>query len=287
MSVDKLVDSAQLNSDLTSVANAIRTKGGTSASLAFPADFVSAINAISGGGGISIDDIATNTQPSGAIVLGSGVTTIADRALQNKPITSISGANVTDIKTDSLDGTRITSITDTDFPKLGVGSLYRVLLRLPSTCTAIKLSGAYISLSSGSYALRNCTGLVTAEFPNAAKSVGASYKGMGQYCFGGCTALQMADIGFVTSIAANAFNGDTNFDTLVIRSTSVVSLSNVNAFSGTKFKNGGAGGTIYIPKSLYDALGTGTNDYKAASNWSTVNGYGTITWAKIEGSIYE
>lgn len=53
MAVDKLVDSTQLDSDLTSVANAIRTKGGTSASLAFPSGFVSAINAISGGGGSS------------------------------------------------------------------------------------------------------------------------------------------------------------------------------------------------------------------------------------------
>lgn len=51
MSVDKLVDSTQLDADLTSVANAIRTKGGTSASLAFPADFVSAIQAIPSGGG--------------------------------------------------------------------------------------------------------------------------------------------------------------------------------------------------------------------------------------------
>lgn len=50
MAVDKLVDSTQLDSDLTSVANAIRTKGGTSASLAFPADFVSAIAAIPSGG---------------------------------------------------------------------------------------------------------------------------------------------------------------------------------------------------------------------------------------------
>ena len=49
MAVDKLVDSAQLDSDLTSVANAIRTKGGTSAQLAFPADFVSAVNAIPSG----------------------------------------------------------------------------------------------------------------------------------------------------------------------------------------------------------------------------------------------
>lgn len=51
MAVDKLVDSTQLDSDLTSVANAIRTKGGTSAQLAFPSGFVSAIDAIPTGGG--------------------------------------------------------------------------------------------------------------------------------------------------------------------------------------------------------------------------------------------
>lgn len=44
---DYLVD----GSDLTSIANAIRTKGGTSASLEFPTEFVSAINAIPTGGG--------------------------------------------------------------------------------------------------------------------------------------------------------------------------------------------------------------------------------------------
>ena len=55
MAVDKLVDSTQLDSDLTSVANAIRTKGGTSAQLAFPAGFVSAIGDIPTGGGVSYD----------------------------------------------------------------------------------------------------------------------------------------------------------------------------------------------------------------------------------------
>lgn len=55
MAVDKLVDSTQLDADLTSVANAIRAKGGTSASLAFPADFVSAIAAIPTGGGSSAE----------------------------------------------------------------------------------------------------------------------------------------------------------------------------------------------------------------------------------------
>lgn len=50
MALDKLVDSTQLDSDLTSVANAIRTKGGTSAQLAFPAEFVTAIGNIPSGG---------------------------------------------------------------------------------------------------------------------------------------------------------------------------------------------------------------------------------------------
>lgn len=53
MAVDKLVDSAQLDADLATVANAIRAKGGTSGSLAFPAGFASAIAAIpTGGGGV-------------------------------------------------------------------------------------------------------------------------------------------------------------------------------------------------------------------------------------------
>lgn len=53
MALDKLVDSAQLDSDLEDIADAIRTKGGTSASLAFPAGFISAIDAIpTGGGGV-------------------------------------------------------------------------------------------------------------------------------------------------------------------------------------------------------------------------------------------
>lgn len=57
MAVDKLVDSTQLDADLTSVANAIRTKGGTSADLAFPAGFVSAVQAIpTGGGGLGYDE---------------------------------------------------------------------------------------------------------------------------------------------------------------------------------------------------------------------------------------
>lgn len=51
MAIDKSIDSTQLAADLTSVADAIRSKGGTSAQLAFPAEFVSAIEAIATGSG--------------------------------------------------------------------------------------------------------------------------------------------------------------------------------------------------------------------------------------------
>lgn len=41
------------DTELTSIANAIRTKGGTSAQLTFPSGFISAIEAITSGGGAS------------------------------------------------------------------------------------------------------------------------------------------------------------------------------------------------------------------------------------------
>ena len=58
------------NTDLTSIANAIRTAGGTSAQLEFPTGFVNAIGNISGGGG------------GGNVVSGSFTgTTAGDKAI--------------------------------------------------------------------------------------------------------------------------------------------------------------------------------------------------------------
>lgn len=81
-----------------------------------------------------------------------------------------------------------------------------------------------------------------------------------------------------------------NVDTVVLDSPILSILSNVIYFTSNSnvFASGGTGGTIYIPKSLYDHLGDGSEyDYKAATNWSTIDSYGTITWAQIEGSEYE
>ncbi len=90
------------------------------------------------------------------------------------------------------------------------------------------------------------------------------------------------------TIGNQAFKNVASLNTLIFRSNTPLVLSFEAVFDGTPFASSGSGGTIYIPKVLYDELGTGSAlDYKAATNWSTIDSYGTITWAQIEGSIYE
>lgn len=52
MALDKLVDSSQLDADLTTVADAIRTKGGTSEQLSFPDGMAQAIADLPSGGSL-------------------------------------------------------------------------------------------------------------------------------------------------------------------------------------------------------------------------------------------
>lgn len=138
--------------------------------------------------------------------------------------------------------------------------------------------------SGNNYIFSGCTSLVTVALPSI---TGFNSLPIG---FKGDTALKTVDLGDHTgSITNQAFADCTAFDTLILRSSSSVwGLANINVFNNTKFASGGSGGTIYIPKAMYDHLGDGGSlDYKAATQWSTINGYGTITWAKIEGSQYE
>lgn len=62
MAVDKLVDSTELDNGLTTIADAIRTKGGTSAPLAFPDGMAQAIAAIPSGGTEITDGIVVKAR---------------------------------------------------------------------------------------------------------------------------------------------------------------------------------------------------------------------------------
>lgn len=128
-------------------------------------------------------------------------------------------------------------------------------------------------------AFYQCNKLTALAFPKL-RSLQAAFKR--------CNLLAYIDLGLPDSIPKYTFEYCPVFSVLILRKTSVCALAGIEAFTSTPFASGGTGGTIYIPKALYDHLGDGTSsDYKAATNWSTINGYGTITWAKIEGSQYE
>lgn len=72
--------------DLTSVANAIRTKGGTSAQLAFPAGFVSAIQAIPTGGGSTETLLASGTYTVTAAASSATISTGVTNSDTTKPV---------------------------------------------------------------------------------------------------------------------------------------------------------------------------------------------------------
>lgn len=55
MTYDKIVDSVQLDANLTSIANAIRERNGTSEQISFPDGFVTAINALETGGAFTVN----------------------------------------------------------------------------------------------------------------------------------------------------------------------------------------------------------------------------------------
>jgi len=232
-----------------------------------------------GGGGIDTDAIATGTQPSGAITLSSSVTSIVDYAFAGSSITSITAPSVTSIGTNSLQNTQITSITDDNLPSFGVNSIGMIWLRC-RTLQNIKLSGERITLYNGSGALRDNTALVRAEFPNAAKNVGASYIGIGNSAFYGDTNLEFLDAGFIHSTGGNCFYNCRKLQTLILRYTSVVS-TNTSHFTNTPFRGyNGLTGTVYCPQSL-------VSSYQTANYWSTMYNDGTCTFVAIEGSQYE
>lgn len=94
-----------------------------------------------------------------------------------------------------------------------------------------------------------------------------------------CTYLTILDLDRSSSyfnIYANVITGCGRLKHLILRTASACGLQ--GTFLGdTPFASGGSGGSIYVPQSLIST-------YPTKTNWSTYNGYGTITWQPIEST---
>ena len=190
----------------------------------------------------------------------------------NGTLTSYASDDVTKLTPYSFEGNNITTLSLPNCITLDNNAL-----RSRSTLTSVYFPKVS---TIGADALNGCSGLTVLVFPSLSSITTRS--------FSSCTGVVTFDLGdkYTNGISSN-FNS-MPITTLILRKTTIQGIQNANTLNSAVWGSGGTGGTIYIPKVLYDHLGDGGSlDYKAASNWSTINGYGTITWAKIEGSYYE
>ena len=168
---------------------------------------------------------------------------------------------------------------------------------LPDTCTSIgqysfancdgietfRADGAISTL--GTYTFNGASGHVMqlreCHMPNLGTGIALNLNWGNATAANACQNLEICDIGKAKSIAANTFANCYKLQTLIMRRTSVTTCANVSAFLNTPVRGrSGLTATIYVPAALIDS-------YKAASVWSTINGYGYVTWEPIEGSPYE
>ena len=219
------------------------------------------------GGGISIDDLAECTAPSGDITVG--VSTIEAYAFAGKPITSVTGTSVTDLKDSAL--AHCDSLQTVSFPNL------------------VSITGTYV--------FGYCPNLSSVHFPNLTTTATNSYlfykltssianakaiivmpkiSNLGARAFDRVFADKI-DLGPDLAVLNadqfyNNVEGQTVKTLILRRTTDIVTTSNTGRIKGLR--------DVYVPESLI-------TDYESATNWSTQVAAGYITFHAIEGSIYE
>lgn len=168
--------------------------------------------------------------------------------LLSKTITSIASDATTTLGAYAFYG--CTVLQTADFPNVRTMGTY-----VFSTCNALERIHIPQCTQIGAYSFNLCTSLKEIDAPLCTI--------LGANAFASCRMLTTVKIGAVIAIQANTFNGCNALSTLVLQSTTVTTLANVNAFTGTLIASGT--GRIYVPADLVDA-------YKAAANWSNYAG---------------
>lgn len=275
--------------DLQAVADAIRTKGGTSDELTFPDGFVDAVGAIQAGGGDD-DDIAvkildgtikTYTSDTLTSIKSSrfllseleeiscpNVTTIGDTAFSNSQLKRVSFPSVKTIENYTFRS--CVKLTD-------VGSLHETVTAWKGGCfqgCSALIRGDFVGAKTVTGGmLENCTALESIWLPNVEGS-------LPQFAYN-TTNCKKIDLGkpetTTFSFPRQTFRYTTGLEVLILRFGCVVSAGATNLFENSKLLNGGK---VYVPAAYVEV-------YKTATNWSTWFNAGNFTFEAIEGSEYE
>lgn len=176
-----MADYLTTDTDLTTVADAIRTKGGTSAALEWPSGYVDAVDAI-----------PTGITPTGTISIAqNGTYDVTDYASAS---VNVSGGGDDGSLKGIIERTAVTPTLPSNLTSIGNAAFQDcsnlALTSLPSGVTSI-----------GTYAFYSCSNLALTSLPSGVTSIGT-------YAFYNCSNLALASLpSGVTSISTYAFYG--------------------------------------------------------------------------------
>jgi hypothetical protein len=248
MAYDKVIDSEKLNQDLTSIADAIRTSGGTTKPLEFPQGFVKAVEPL------------VNKEDYLADVFNGDVSELVNSKVATKLPADFQRENRNLIKVDMANATSVGSYCFYNCRSL-------VSLSLPS------------ATSVGGYGISNCINLeylylpsvttVNEESITSCKKLTSLYLpsltkiNSWGYTFQTNDKLAKAYFPKLTNITGGSFFNCYALETLILGADTVCTLggSVSNVFGNTKIGNGT--GYVYVPSALVE-------EYKAATNWSAI-----------------
>lgn len=223
MALDKLVDSAQLDSDLEDIADAIRAKSGGLSPLAFPAGFVSEVESIQTGGGDPWEKFASFMKNElTSIPALDGVTSIGAGMFQSSSnLTSFDFSNITSIGASAFYGSRLSGVLV--FPK------------------------AISFLGNAAFRGNQFTKIV---FKGGVNRFDVSV-------FEGCNRLEVIDAKMtsVLVMASNYFYNTQSLNTMILRQDFVYPLG--SAFPSSCGLS--TSGNFYVPSSLVDSYKAATN----------------------------
>ena len=162
---------------------------------------------------------------------------------------------------------------------IGISAFQYCANLLSISCTGtLTTLGTNAFTGSTNYSMK----LTSASFPNASVSSLGTVFGS-TTAANACQQLEVVDIGNTRSIAASSFANCYKLQTVILRrSDAICTLSNVSAFLNTPLRGyNSLTGTVYVPNALISTYQTTTG------NWKTLYDAGTVSFVKIEGSIYE
>lgn len=161
------------DSDLTSVANAIRTKGGASAGLSFPDGFVSAIGNIPTGGGTtlitkSITENGTYSASSDNADGYSSVTVNIPSMFKYEYTYTVTES----WETDQTGGTMLAAVLDGHYKSNSMA--YCLIFRNNANTSGYRIDAIICSKASSSSDLSNLSGWEYRNYFNGAASLGGT-----------------------------------------------------------------------------------------------------------------